>query len=161
MFRSIIRCAALLCAAFSCTVFAADAGLTVDNPYVRLAPPGAQATGAFMTIRNSGSADRKLVKAESTAAKMVQLHNHINENGVMKMRQVDSIDIKANAQTELKPGSYHVMLIDLTAPLKEGDAVPITLTFDDGTRTQITAPVRKQAMTMPAGKAMNHGDMAN
>ena len=161
MFRSITRFAALLCAAFSCVVFAADAGLTIDDPYVRLAPPGAKTTGAFMTIRNSGSADRKLVKAESPAAKTVQLHNHINENGVMKMRQVDIIDVKANARAELKPGSYHVMLIDMTAPLKEGDTVPITLTFDDGTTTAVAAPVRKQAMSMPADKAMHHGNMAN
>ena len=161
MLRSITRFAVLLCAAFSCAVFAADAGLTVDDPYVRLAPPGAQTTGAFMTIHNSGSVDRKLVKAESSAAKTVQLHNHINENGVMKMRQVDSIDVKANAQAELKPGSYHVMLIDMTAPLKEGDTVPITLIFDDGTKTAVAAPVRKQAMSMPVDKTMRHSDMAN
>ena len=65
---------------------------------------------------------------------------------------VESIDVKANAQAELKPGSYHVMLIDMKAELKEGDSVPITLIFDDGTKTTITAPVRKLPMTMPAGK---------
>jgi len=53
-----------------------------------------------------------------------------------------------------------VMLIDMTTQLKEGDTVPITLSFDDGTKVSITAPVRKLPMTMPMGKAMNHGDMA-
>ena len=157
--RSILRFVALLCAALSCAAFAADAALTVDDPYVRLAPPGAQTTGAFMTIRNAGSMDRKLVKAESPVARMVQLHNHINENGVMKMRQVENIDVKANAKAELKPGSYHIMLIDMNAPLKEGDTVAITLNFDDGSKVSVMAPVRKLPMTMPAGKAMNHGDM--
>ena len=156
MLRSIIRLTALLFATLSCAVFAADANLTIVDPYVRLAPPGAQTTGAFMTIKNTGSADRKLVNAESSAAKTVQLHNHFNENGVMKMRQVDSIDVKANGQAELKPGSYHVMLIDMTAALKEGDSVPVTLTFDDGTKVSLTAPVRKLPMTMPAGKAMDN-----
>lgn len=150
--RLLMRITLLLCAALSFNLFAAEANLRVDDPYVRLAPPGAQATGAFMIIKNAGSVDRKLINAESTAAKTVQLHNHFNENGVMKMRQVESIDVKANAQAELKPGSYHVMLIDMKAELKEGDSVPITLIFDDGTKTTITAPVRKLPMTMPAGK---------
>ena len=121
---------------------AADAGLRIHAPYVRLAPPGAAATGAFMRIENAGAADRQLVKAESPAAKTVELHTHINEGGMMKMREVPSIAIKAGGQTELKPGSYHVMLIGLTQPLKDGDQVPITLTFDDGSQQRISAPAR-------------------
>ena len=148
----LMRITILLCATLSFNLFAAETILSVDDPYVRLAPPGAQTTGAFMIIKNTGSADRKLVNAESPVAKTVQLHNHFNENGVMKMRQVESVDVKANAQAELKPGSYHVMLIDMKAELKEGDSVPITLIFDDGTKTTITAPVRKLPMSMTAGK---------
>ena len=75
----------------------------------------------------------------------------------MKMRQVPSIDIKANGQAELKPGSYHVMLIDMTTQLKEGDSVPLTLHFDDGSSQQIAAPVRKLQMTIPGG--MGQGGM--
>lgn len=148
----LMRITILLCATLSFNVFAFDSALNVVDPYVRLAPPGAQTTGAFMIIKNTGNVDRKLVNAESPAAKTLQLHNHFNENGVMKMRQVESIDVKANAQAELKPGSYHVMLIDMKAELKEGDSVPITLIFDDGTKSAITAPVRKLPMTMPAAK---------
>ena len=146
--RSIKQLAVLLSAALAFTAFAADSSLSVVDPYVRLAPPGAQATGAFMLIKNTSAVDRKLVNAESTAAKTVQLHNHINENGVMKMRQVENIDVKANAQAELKPGSYHVMLIDMKTVLKEGDTVPITLIFDDGSKTSIEAPVRKLPTAM-------------
>jgi copper(I)-binding protein len=159
MTRPLIRLALLLLAALPCASFSADAELMIDEPYVRLAPPNAPATGAFMVIRNSGKTDRKLVKAESPVAKAVELHNHINENGVMKMRQVQSIDIKASAQAELKPGSYHVMLIGMTQALKEGDTVPITLSFDDGSKKQINAPVRKLQTTMPADKGMEHGGM--
>jgi hypothetical protein len=157
MYRPIIRLALLLLAALPCTSFSADAELMIHEPYVRLAPPNAPATGAFMVIRNSGKTDRQLVKAESPVAKAVELHNHINENGVMKMRQVQSIDIKASAQAELKPGSYHVMLIGMTQALKEGDTVPLTLSFDDGSKKQINAPVRKLQITMPADKVMEHG----
>ena len=139
--------------------FAADANLLVKDPYVRLAPPNAPTTGAFMVIKNVGNADRELVKAESPMAKTAELHNHINDNGVMKMREVQSIDIKANSQAELKPGSYHIMLIDMKQALKEGDIVPITLTFDDGEKKSIEAPVRRIQTMMPADKNMDHQGM--
>lgn len=150
----------LLAPTLSIQAWAADTDIMIHDPYVRLAPPNAQATGAFMLIKNSGSTDRKLIKAASPAAKTVELHTHINENGIMKMREVPAINIKAHGQTELKPGSYHVMLIDMQAVLKEGDSVAITLSFDDGSTQQIAAPVRKiQVTAMPAEKGMAHGGM--
>ena len=131
------------------TALAADGDLAVVSPYVRLVPPNAPASGAFMQISNRGSSDRQLVKAESPAARIVELHTHINEDGVMKMRAVSAIEIKAGGQTQLKPDSFHVMLIELRQPLKEGDVVPITLNFDDGTRLKVDAPVQKIAMPAP------------
>lgn len=125
---------------------AAD-GITVTDPYVRLAPPGAQATGAFMVLKNNGDKDVRLVKADNPASKITELHTHINEGGVMKMRPVPAIEIKAKGETALKPGGLHVMLIDLKAPMKDGDSVAITLGFDDGSSKQVSAPVRKP---MPA-----------
>ncbi len=119
--------------------------ISVHDPYVRLAPPNAPATGAFMVIRNEGAQDVKLVKADNPASKVTELHNHINEGGVMKMRPVQSVDIKAGGEAVLKPGSLHVMLIDLKAPMKEGDVVPITLTFDDGSSKEIEAKVVRPA----------------
>ncbi len=139
---------ALLLSTIAATAFAGSA-LTVSEPYVRLMPPGAKATGGFMLIRNDGNDDRRLVRAESPAATIVELHTHLNENGVMKMRAVPHIEVKAHGQTELKPGSFHVMLIDLTAPLNEGDKVPIGLTFDDGSTIAIEAPVKKPHAPMP------------
>lgn len=123
-------------------VLAEDNSIRVDAPYVRLAPPGAAATGAFMRISNSGAGDRQLIRADSPVAQTVELHTHVNENGMMKMRPVARIEIKAGSYTDLKPGSYHVMLIGMKQPLKDGDSVPITLTFDQGPQQQITAPVR-------------------
>jgi len=127
----------------------ADSALSVHAPYVRLMPPGIKTTGSFMLIRNDGNDDRRLVRADSPAARIVELHTHLNENGVMKMRAVPHIEVKAHGQTELKPGSFHVMLIDLTAPLNEGDKVPITLKFDDGSTLAIEAPVKKPHAAMP------------
>jgi hypothetical protein len=125
--------------------------VTVDEPYVRLAPPNAPATGAFMVIKNAGDKDVKVVKADNPASKATELHTHLNENGVMKMRPVAAIDVKSKGEAVLKPGGLHVMLINLNAPMKEGDVVPITLTFDDGSSKKVDAKVvRPMAAGMPA-----------
>lgn len=130
---------------------AAADDVTVLEPYVRLAPPNAPATGAFMTIRNNGSRDVKVVKADNPASRVSELHTHLNDNGVMRMRPVDGIDIKAKGEAALKPGGLHIMMIDLKAPLKEGDVVPITLGFADGSSKQVEARVvRPGEAAMPA-----------
>ena len=135
---------------FSAGVLAGAAdNVSVQDPYVRLAPPNAAATGAFMVIRNTGDKDVKLVKADNPVSKATELHTHLNEGGVMKMRPVPAIEIKAKGEAVLKPGGLHVMMIDLKAPLKEGDSVPITLTFDDGSSKQVDARVVK-ATAAPA-----------
>ena len=136
----------------STTALAAETDIAVSDAYVRMAPPGTPTTGAFMTIKNLGSADRKLLKADSPAAKTVELHNHINDNGVMKMRPVKEIDIKSQGQAELKPGSYHVMLIDLKGQLRGGDVVPITLVFEDPkTKKTFTQEVKAPVTALGGG----------
>ena len=142
---------------FSAGVFAGAAdNVSVQDPYVRLAPPNAPATGAFMVIKNNGDKDVKVLKADNPASRVTELHTHLNEGGVMKMRPVPAIDIKARGEAVLKPGSLHVMLIDLKVPMKEGDVVPITLNFDDGSSKVVDAKVIKPtAAAMPTGQ-MNH-----
>jgi copper(I)-binding protein len=136
---------------FSAGALAASAdNVTVHEPYVRLAPPNAPATGAFMVIKNNGDKDVKVLKADNPASKVTELHTHLNEGGVMKMRPVAAIDIKAKSEAVLQPGGLHVMLINMNAPLKEGDSVPITLTFDDGSSKKVDAKVvRPVAAGMP------------
>lgn len=136
--------------------FASEAELTVTDATVRAVPPGTPTSGAFMTISNSSNVDRKLLKADSPVAKTVELHNHINDNGVMRMRQVKEVEVKANDQVALKSGSYHIMLIGLKQTLNEGDSVPITLTFDDGSTKKIDAPVKMPQATMKMGSEMDH-----
>lgn len=143
-----------MCALLSAPAFAAGVAdaITVVDPYVRQAPPGAMATGAFMVIRNTGAKDVKLVRADNPASKLTELHTHINEGGVMKMRPVKDIPVKAKGEAVLKPGGLHVMLIDMKAPMKEGDMIPITLTFDDGSSKKVDVPVKKPtAGDMPMG----------
>ena len=144
------RLAALIgAAALSAAAFAGD--ISVVDPYVRLVPQGTPTTAAFMTVKNAGNANRKLVKADSAVAKTVELHNHINDNGVMKMRPVKEIEVKAKGQAELKPGSYHVMLIDLKQALKEGEKVSLTLSFDDGSTEKVEAVVKNPMAQMQHG----------
>ncbi|MFZ2269476.1 MAG: copper chaperone PCu(A)C [Azonexus sp.] len=131
---------------FSAGALAAAADqVRIENPYVRLAPPSAPAAGAFMVIRNAGDKDIRVLKADNPASKVTELHTHLNEGGVMKMRQVPAIDVKAKGEAVLQPGGLHVMLIDLKAPLKEGDVVPITLGFDDGSSKTVDAKVLRNA----------------
>ena len=129
---------------FSAGVLAGAAdNISVQDPYVRLAPPNAPATAAFMVIKNGGDKDVKVVKADNPVTRVSELHTHINDGGVMKMRPVPAIEVKAKGEAVLKPGGLHVMMIDLKAPMKEGDSVPITLTFDDGSSKQVDAKVVK------------------
>ncbi|MBZ0092467.1 MAG: copper chaperone PCu(A)C [Burkholderiales bacterium] len=126
---------------------AADS-LAVQEPYVLAVPPGVGNTAAYMVLKNPSAAQHTLTKASSPAARVTELHTHMHVNGMMEMRPVKQIDIPAKGETSLQPGGLHVMLIGLKIPLKEGDAVPLTLTFEDGSSKRIDAPVKKAGMTM-------------
>lgn len=136
--------------------------VSVIDPHVRLAPPGAKVTGAYMTLRNAGDKAVPVVTAGSLVARITELHNHINDGGVMRMRQVKEIVVPAKAEVMLKPGGYHVMLIDMQAPLKEGDRVAMTLGFADGSSKTMEVPVKRPTAGMlPKGDmgGMDHGKM--
>ncbi|MBL8420498.1 MAG: copper chaperone PCu(A)C [Dechloromonas sp.] len=142
---------------FSTAVLAGAAdNVSVQDPYVRLAPPNAPATGAFMVIKNNGDKDVKVVKAGNPVSKATELHTHLNEGGVMKMRPVAAIEIKAKGEAVLKPGGLHVMLIDLQAAMQEGDSVPITLIFDDGSSKQVAAKVVRPSVAPAAVQQKQH-----
>ena len=109
--------------AFATSIQAQDAkvgSIKIENAYVRATAPGQPAAGAFMKIENSGTADQ-LVSASSPAAGEVQLHQMSMEGNVMKMGQVKDIAVPANGSVDLKPGGYHIMLMNIKAPLKAGE----------------------------------------
>jgi len=110
--------------------FSVQAQIQIEQSWARATPPGAKVAGGYMTIRNAGAAD-KLLSASSPAAAKVELHVHINDNGVMKMREVPGgYAIPAQGAFELKPGGAHLMFLDLKQPFKEGDKVPVKLKFE-------------------------------
>ena len=131
---------------------AADS-IQVSDPSVRAVPPGQDQTGAYLTLHNTGKQHHALVKAASPMARITELHTVVDEGGMKKMRPVPKMDVPAGGATKLQPGGLHIMLIGLKQPLREGVNVPITLTFEDGSHKDISAPVR--AITVPG--ALMHG----
>ena len=119
------------------------APLTVSQSYVRETPPHAKNSAAFMQINNNSSSDIKLIAAVSEISDHVELHTHISEDGLMKMRQVKEILIAAEDKTTLQPGGYHVMFIGLKNGLKADNTVTIKLYFDNGEEVIVQAPVKK------------------
>ncbi|WP_428249305.1 DUF1775 domain-containing protein [Ferrovibrio sp.] len=131
----------------------AQAGnIRIEQPFARATP--AKMGGAFLTLVNGGHAADRLVKAASPVAENVELHTHVKDGDTMRMRPVDGIDIAANGRTALEPGSFHVMLIGLKQPLKEGASFPLTLTFEKAGSVTLQVPVLKAGATpggMPGG----------
>ncbi len=128
-------------------------GVQVHQAWVRAVPPSSKMSAAYMVIHNNGMDDDHLVSAESDVAKSVELHNVRQKGEMMEMYQVKSIGIPAQGMRELKPGSYHVMLIGLTRPLKSGDEVEVTLNFMHAGAVKVKAPVQE------GGMMMNHEGM--
>jgi hypothetical protein len=138
---------ALLAAATLAFAVPALAQVAVSDPWVRGTVSGQKVTGAFMLLKSP--ADTALVGASSPSAKIVEIHEMVMDGGVMKMRAVDRLALPAGKVVELKPGGYHVMLMDLVQPLKDGETVPVTLTFEDkaGKKqvVEVKAPVKAPA----------------
>lgn len=109
--------------------FSALAQVTIERSWARATAPGSTVAGGYLLIRNQGAADR-LLSASSPAAARVELHVHINDGGVMKMREVAGYDVPAKGTFELKPGGAHLMFVDIKRPFKEGEKVPVKLKFE-------------------------------
>ncbi|WP_312564629.1 copper chaperone PCu(A)C [Diaphorobacter sp.] len=136
---------------------AAHAQVTVQDAWVRATVPQQKATGAFMRL--TAAQDARLVSANSPVAGVTEVHEMKLVDNVMKMRPLPALDLPAGQAVELKPGGYHIMLLDLKQPVAQGSTVPLTLVFEakDGQRTtqELQAPVR--AVSATAAPAMGHG----
>jgi copper(I)-binding protein len=102
----------------------------IEKPWARATAPGAKVAGGYMIIRNQGAAADRLVGASSPAAARVEMHVHVHEGGVMKMRQVPGYDVPAKGAFELKPGGAHLMFVEIKRPFKEGEKLPVKLRFE-------------------------------
>lgn len=134
--------------------------IDIHNPWARASAGMAKAGAAFMEIKNDAGAADRLVGASADVSEVAELHTHIREGDVMKMRRVDAIDVPANGMADLKPGGLHVMFMGLTAPLKEGDSFPLTLTFENAGDITVEVVVKKAgAMGAMHGQENGHGHM--
>jgi copper(I)-binding protein len=106
------------------------AQIEIENAWARATPPGAETAAGYMTIRNKSSSPDHLIRAASPLAARVEMHVHLHDGDVMRMRQVKGYDIPANGSVELKPGGAHLMFVDIQRRFKEGEKVPVTLRFE-------------------------------
>jgi copper(I)-binding protein len=124
--------------------------ILVQNPMSRPSPMTAGNGAAYMTILNGFGSDVQLVSAESEASNVVELHETVDDNGVMRMQpRPEGFTVPAGGMVELKPGGKHVMLIDLVEPLEPGKQLEITLNFDNGESLTVTVPVTEMSGEMP------------
>ncbi len=135
--------------------------LTIEHPWARASAGPVRNGAAYMTVHNAGAAD-SLLAASGDVAERVELHTHLMEGDVMKMRRVDAVEVPAHGMAALAPGSFHVMLIGLTRPLKEGENFPLTLTFRDAGEVTVQVTVEAVGSMGPKGAGqgtMEHGTM--
>lgn len=125
--------------------------LGITKPWSRALPVTAHTGALFVNIRNWGEKDI-LVSAHTDIAEKTELHTHLHEDGLMKMRQVEHIEVPAESTLELTPGGYHIMLIGLRKPLLEGMHFPVRLEFVASGSVELQAEVR----SMDAGTGAEH-----
>lgn len=151
----IVRC---LCIAVAACAFALPAQaeapvfkigpITVDRPWTRATT--VRTGAAYMTLKLAGTAPDRLVKASSPDSETVELHTMAMDGGVARMREVPAIEVKPGAPTQLKPGGLHLMLVGLKRPLREGESIRLSLTFERAGTIEVDATVEKAGAPGPA-----------
>jgi len=126
--------------------------LTIDHPWARASAGNAKTGAAYLAVVNDGTEADRLVAANSPVGR-AELHTHLSEDGIMKMRPVDAVDLPAGERVVLEPGGLHVMLMDLAKPLMEGESFPLTLTFEKAGPIDVEVKVEGVA-----GMQEDHGD---
>jgi len=147
----------LAMAAFSANAHEYQAGtLKIGHPWARMTAPGQPSGGAFLKLNNTGTAADRLLGGSTPLADHIELHSMSMEGNVMKMREVNAIDVPPGQTVELKPGAWHMMLIGLKVPLKAGDKVPMTLKFAKAGEVKVELKIEEIAPPGAASGAAGH-----
>jgi len=146
-FLPAVRSAMIETAGDSCSLRDDQDQIVIRDDWIWAAPPSQKMTAAYMVIENHGSTEIALISASSDASRVVELHKMELEDGFMRMHKIDSIKIPAGGIAELKPGGYHLMVIDLNKELKEGDKVTMTLQFTQDIKKTITLTAKPRRET--------------
>ncbi len=128
--------------------------LVIEQAWARATPKGAPVGAGYLTIRNNGTSADKLVGGSADFAESVQIHEMSNADGVMKMRQIEGVDIPAKGSVMLKPNGVHLMFQGLKQPLVAGQSVKVTLTFEHAGAAPVEFKVSGIGAMKPAGDSM-------
>ena len=127
--------------------------LEIGNPWTRATPPSAQSGGGFLTITNKGTTPDRLVAVRSTASSKTEIHEMRMDGNVMRMRELEKgLEIPPGATVELKPGSYHLMFMELKAPFAKDAKIPATLVFEKAGSVDVELSVAAMGAASPAMK---------
>lgn len=111
--------------------------IKINNAYIKQTPPNSKNTAIFLTLINKGAKEIALIDAKSDLSEKIELHTHIHKDKKMSMIQIPKITIEPNSTTELKPGSYHIMLFDLKNSVNADTKASLTLYFDNNTSLKV------------------------
>jgi copper(I)-binding protein len=126
--------------------------LVITQAWSRATPGGAKVGGGYLTIENKGATPDRLIGGSADVAAKVQVHEMTMADGVMKMRPVEGgLTIDPGKTVKLAPSGYHLMIMDLKSPLKQGDKVPVTLEFEKAGKVAITLDVQGIGAQGPGG----------
>jgi copper(I)-binding protein len=129
--------------------------LTIGHPWIRATPAGAKTAGGYLKITNHGKQTEKFVGGSATGAQQFEIHEMAMADNLMKMRRLDApLEIKPGETVELKPGGFHLMLIGLNAPFREGEKIKGTLVFEKAGTVEVEFKVE------PMGGKTGHGTPA-
>jgi copper(I)-binding protein len=134
---------------------AAENGISVRDPWARATAGQSKIGAAYLTLVNSGPADR-LVSASTPVAGSAELHATVQDGDIMRMQKLDVIDLAPGATVVFKPNAMHMMLVGLGAPLKQGTSFPLTLTFASGAVISTDVPVLGPGASGPSAGAHPH-----
>ncbi|UTW06634.1 copper chaperone PCu(A)C [Pseudomonas benzenivorans] len=127
--------------------------LHVAHPWSREMPPVAPTAAAYFVVHNRGQQADRLVGVQTPVAGKAEMHEHVHADGLMKMQQVQSVEVPAGGELKFAPMGYHVMLFDLKQQAKEGERFPLTLTFEKAGEIQVDVAVEKEP---PAEETAHH-----
>jgi periplasmic copper chaperone A len=140
MLKNLLAAACVLCS--FAAVAGENAGIAVTDAWMRASLGQVPTTAAYFRIENKGAGEDQLVGVSTPVAGMSHLHESVADNGIMQMRAVEALTVKPGESVQLNPGGLHVMVMNLKAPLKAGEKVPLVLRFEKAGEIKVEAEVR-------------------
>ena len=132
--------------------------VAVEQPWARATPAGAKTGAAYATLINNGSSTDRLLGATTPAAEKVQFHKETEDKGISRMRELRTVEIGPQGKVVFKPGDMHIMLVGLKQPLKQGETIPLTLTFEKAGKIDVKVSVARVGARQPENEATTTHD---